>query len=128
MPIEIGWDNPHKTVFLITTSGSWTMEEYYEQYLKTQTEVESVPHSIVLISDMSQSYSLPPNFFSVGSFMRTHRIRNLLFTVMVTNSTFYNFAIRTMTSLIPKSRERMAIAQTLGEARQMARARLDNVT
>jgi hypothetical protein len=114
------WENPEQTIFRISAIGVWTLDEYYERFIAAKAVVEAVEHPVVMISDLSQSEGLPPNFYRVGDFMRNHRITNLHFTIVVNNSLFYTFVIRTLNALIPKSRERMAVTTSLEAARRLA--------
>lgn len=66
MGVEVEWDNAAKTVIRFSYAGRWTWDEMYRAVDTSTALIDSVPHPIAMIIDMSESAGVPPGAMTHG--------------------------------------------------------------
>lgn len=60
MPILVKWDNDAKTVIRQSFEGAWTWQEFFDSCSKENAGLmKTVPHTVHILSDFTQSGPLP---------------------------------------------------------------------
>ena len=108
MPVRISWGNETKTYVLFEFIGEWTWDEYY-QTRKTGIEyADSVPHTVNMIIEYTQSRMFPRNMLShFGSSMERNP-KTFDVAVIVTQMAFVVALVNTLVRLNKKAKFRVA--------------------
>jgi hypothetical protein len=62
MPVQVTWDNPEKTIILLTFEGNWTWEETYQAVAERNRMIESVSNNVdIIVNFGSAGFKIPPN-------------------------------------------------------------------
>lgn len=67
MPASVDWENAEKTIIRQRLIGNWTFEEYMASARQTQAVTGSVPHTVHVIIDFSESQSHPTKMLAAGT-------------------------------------------------------------
>jgi hypothetical protein len=60
MPISATWANDEHSIILVEYTGRWTWDEFNQiGIVEISHMMESVPHTVHLLADMTQSFPLP---------------------------------------------------------------------
>ncbi|MEO8396381.1 MAG: hypothetical protein ABI700_25535 [Chloroflexota bacterium] len=59
MKLQVEWDNPEKTIILITYTEKWTWSDFYEANTVAVAMMKTVDHPVHFLADFRQSRSLP---------------------------------------------------------------------
>jgi hypothetical protein len=60
LAVNVEWGNPEQTIVVAHYEGKWTWEEFYHaNTVDVVALMQSVPHTVHVISDMSASSGLP---------------------------------------------------------------------
>lgn len=120
MPVRMKWDNQEQTVFLITSEGQWTLDEYYDAFKAATDEINQVDHQVILIIDQAKSAAPPALFMSAGRFSTQNKSPNIVLTIMVGMPAFNRALMSVMMKVIPQMAAAVQLVDTLEEARQVA--------
>jgi hypothetical protein len=124
MPVRAEWFDDEKTIYISIVEGSWTLDEFYKYYTETEEIIKSIPHPVVLISDLSKSGAAPKQFLSAGRFMSKRKLPNVHLRIVVGVSRFGQTLINIMLRTYPSDRKTM-IAATMDEAIKLAQQELE---
>ena len=126
MPLRTYWYDDEKTIYITEVDGVWTMDDFYQYFEETVALIKTIPHDVVLISDMSKSGKAPKQLLSAGRFMSKQRIPNVRLTITVGVSQFGQMLVKVMQKAYPSIRRGM-LAQDMDDAVRMAREALETV-
>jgi hypothetical protein len=89
MPIEIIWDNDHRTILRLDFEGSWAWKDYDHAIEDAYHRVQEVTHTVDVMLNLLYSDPVPP-LKSLKSFQRTlsQKPANVRTFVAVSNDTF----------------------------------------
>ncbi len=62
MAIETKWENDDKQVIVVTYTGRWELDEFYQTFEMCNQLMDSVDYPVNVIFDMSKSLALPNGF------------------------------------------------------------------
>lgn len=117
MPINVCWDNEHRTVIRYEFIDSWTWQDLHAAIDRVDELVRDVPYSVHFIVDMTCGDTLPDKFLSqIQSASRKVMNRDGLIVVINNNSfvhTVYGIFIRLNNNVM----NRVVFAPTLHAAR-----------
>jgi hypothetical protein len=123
MPVRTRWHDEKQNIFITEVEGEWTLDEFYSFFMKTEELIKTIPHPVVIVSDLSKSGRAPKQFLSAGRFMSKRRIPNVRMTITVGVSRFGQALIGIMAKAYPSARKTV-LASTLDEAIRMAQEAL----
>lgn len=126
MPVRAEWFDDEQTIYITYVEGNWTLDDFYKYYAETEELIRSIPHPVVLISDLSQSGAAPKQFLSAGRFMSKRRLSNVRMTITVGVSRFGQALIKIMQRTYPSDRK-TAVAGSMDEALKMAHHELERI-
>jgi hypothetical protein len=89
MPIQMAWDNPHKTVVRFTFTDHWSVDELYAAFANTRLMLDSVEHGVDAIFEMRTSY-IPVNLITQLRYAAQCCPRRLNLLVVVSESMIIN--------------------------------------
>jgi len=126
MPLRTYWYDAEQTIYIIEVEGIWTMDDFYRFFEDTEKLINSIPHDVVLISDLSKSGKAPRQLLSAGRYLSKRRIPNVRLTISVGVSKFGQMLVHIMQKAYPSIR-RGVLAQDMDDAIRMAREALAEV-
>jgi hypothetical protein len=124
MPVQASWFDEEKTIYVSIVEGNWTLDEFYKYYAETEEIIKSVPHPVVIVSDMSKSGAAPKQFLSAGRFMSKRKLPNVRMRIVVGISRFGQALINIMLRTYPSERKTI-IAANMDEAIALAKHELE---
>lgn len=124
MALRTYWYDAEKTIYITEVEGVWTMDDFYKYFEETEALIKSIPHDVVLISNMSKSGKAPKQLLSAGRFMSKRRIPNVRLTITVGVSQFGQMLVSIMQKAYPGIR-RGVLAQDMDHAIRLAREALE---
>src|SRR5688500_9729401 len=101
MALRTYWYDAEKTIYITEVEGSWTMDDFYRYFEETEALIKSIPHDVVLISDMSKSGPAPRQLLSAGRYMSKLRLPNVRLTVSIGVSKFGQMLVHVMAKAYP---------------------------
>jgi hypothetical protein len=124
MALRTYWYDAEQTIYVTEVEGVWTMDDFYKYFEETEKLITSIPHDVVLISDMSRSGRAPKQLLSAGRFMSKRRLPNVRLTITVGVSQFGQMLVSIMAKAYPSIR-RGVLAQDMADAIRLAREALE---
>ena len=117
MTIITGWLDSEKTIARYEFVGRWTWEEMTVAIKEMYAMLDSVPHAVDIIIDLSQSPSEPPRGMLAHLRTGTMEARaNWNSGIFVGVSPFVRVLINTFRRVEPGLAKRYAVANTIDEA------------
>lgn len=126
MAIRSYWYDEGQTIYITEVEGVWTMDDFYRFYEETEKLIKTIPHDVVLISDMSRSGKAPAQLLSAGRFLSKRRIPTVRMTITVGVSKFGQMLVQVMAKAYPTIR-RGVLAEDMDDAIRMAREALSEM-
>jgi hypothetical protein len=126
MALRTYWYDAEQTIYITEVDGVWTMDDFYKYFEETEALIKSIPHDVVLISDLSKSGKAPRQLLSAGRYMSKLRLPNVRLTVSIGVSQFGQMLVHIMQKAYPSIR-RGVMAQDMDDAIRMAREALETV-
>ena len=126
MPLRTYWYDAEQTIYIIEVEGIWTMDDFYRFFEDTEKLINSIPHDVVLISDMSRSGPAPRQLLSAGRFISKRHMPNVRVTIYVGVSKFGQMLVHIIQKAYPSLRRGM-LAQDMDDAVRIAREALGQV-
>ncbi len=123
MTMTQSWQNDDHTILLLTVMGKWSLEEYFEHYIKTIKMVEGESHPVVLLIDLLSSAAPPAKMLSTANFNRKHRTEHIVMTIMIGAHPFVKALADVMARSIMRQAA-VAFVNTRSDALQLANKRL----
>jgi hypothetical protein len=124
MPTSVGWENDEKTIIRQQLIGDWTFEEYTASARETQMLTASVPHTVHVIIDFTESISYPTKLLSVGSSLDRNMPANQGLLVVIQVPAYIRALFEVMSKLYPKIGQDSFEVNTLDEAHAVIRERV----
>jgi hypothetical protein len=119
MALRTYWYDVEQTIYITEVDGEWTMDDFYKYFEDTEALIKSMPHDVVLITDMSRSGKAPARLLSAGRFMSKRRLPNVRLTITVGVSHFGQMLVQIMAKAYPSIR-RGVLAQDMNHALELA--------
>jgi hypothetical protein len=119
MPISTSWyDNDHR-VILQKFEGNWSWEELSREQAVMGTFASSVSHSLVLLTDMSQTNIIPKgNVLGQGKSSVANVPDNIAQIIIVIQSRLIEVFAGLVFEMIPKWRNRVQFVKTVEEGQK----------
>ena len=117
MSINVQWDNEAHTLVRWDFIGTWDWNDFLAAQKASNDLIKSVPHTVDIISDVSQSQALPPG--AIGRF-RTYRRDdpdNAGRVVLVGASNYIKTIVEIFRGMFPNTGGNFTFADSLEEAR-----------
>lgn len=91
MKVSIDWDNDEQTIVRYTFEQGWDWQDLYAAMDNAGDMIETVPHSVDVLMDLSQSNLIPKNAISqIKRGYDNPKKPNIGLTVVVTPNSFMN--------------------------------------
>lgn len=120
MPVRISWGNEAKTYVIFEFVGDWTWDEYYETRKVGIEYADSVPHTVNMIIEYTNSRMFPRNMLSHFGSSMDHNPKTFDIAIIVSQAAFVNALVNTMVRLNKKAKFR--VAKTREEAKLLIEA------
>jgi hypothetical protein len=117
MSINVQWDNDEHTLVRWDFIGMWDWNDFLAAQKASNDLINTVPHTVDIISDVSQSPHVPPG--AIGRF-RTYRRNdpaNAGRVVLVGASIYIKTIVEIFRGMFPKTGGNFTFADSLEEAR-----------
>lgn len=122
--ITAQWDNPEKTIMLVTFARSYTWEDYHKTLLKLVELFDGIDHPVVMMNHYLPGVRLPKGSPYSHMNRTASKLPAALLTCIVTQDTLIKRMIE-MSFRTSNARDKPHIfCETLGEAREQAHAAL----
>ncbi len=116
MAVHISWGNEAKTYTVFEFVGKWTWDEYYQARSEGIEMVKSVPHTVNLIVDYTQSSFFPNNMLSNFGSSLDKVPKSFDLAIIVTQSNFV-LALANMIAKLPFGKGvKFKVVKTMDEA------------
>lgn len=117
MPISADWDNPEKTIIRYVISNPWSLDELYERQADVRVMLETVDHTVHLITELKPPIVPPKN--ALVNLKRATGIAadNEGVHYVVGSGALLQTVYGVMQKILPSVIERMHFVPTLEEAR-----------
>jgi len=66
MGVQVQWDNEARTILRYDYQGRWKWEQVYEAVNEAYRMIETVPHPVAVMIDMTESAGIPPGALTHG--------------------------------------------------------------
>lgn len=116
MPALVTWENAEKTIIRHQLIGDWTYEEYSKTAAETQALTASVPHTVHVIVDFSQSISYPTRMLAAGQALDRNLPANQGLLCVIKCPPYIQAVFDIMVKLYPKMGQNVYNVETLEEA------------
>lgn len=119
MTIKVQWDNEEHTLLRWEFMGVWDWDDFLAAQKESNDLINSVPHTVDIISDVSKSQHLPPG--AIGRF-RTYRRddpENTGRVVLVGASIYIKTIVEIFRGMFPNTGGNFSFANSLDEARSL---------
>lgn len=114
MAINVRWGNDEKTFTIFEFIHPWTWDEYHECRKEAMALVETVPHTVNIITDFSKGGSFPGNALSYFGTSVDQTQRPFDVCVVVTSSNLINMMANVLTKV--KTRIKFSVVKSLDDA------------
>ena len=118
------WDNEAKTILYTHIEGRWTLDEHYRSIETSRAMLAEVDHPVVFILDFSESGPPPAKLLTAGRNMSRGQSPNLEQIVFVNANRLMEMLIDVIRKIYPSGVRKMAFADTVDDARLIARETL----
>ena len=117
MPIQVEWDNPRKSTIRAVFGERWTLEDLHQLIDDARALMETVPHRVDVILDLTETKYIPPNLLPAAG--RADRLAqpNLGLIVAAHAPTYLKALIDALRNIAPSIIARTACVATLEDAR-----------
>jgi hypothetical protein len=123
MSVNVSWDNDDKTIIRYDFDGQWTWNDFNAATVDAFAMTRSVDHRVDSISYFNKGAALPPNALFQFRRAMANAPKNRGKTVIVGGSAFIKTMVAVFSHLNRELGERLALADTLDEARANLTAR-----
>ncbi len=124
MAISVQWDNNEQTIVRFEYEGNWDWEGFYKYIGEANEMMDTVPHPVVSIVDMSKTNHMPPNAIAhirrIVDVSKEHNNSNI--SVFVGAGRFAEMLFSTLQKVYPdtKTIAGFHFVDTIEEARPLA--------
>lgn len=124
MSIHVDWDNEEKTILRWTYSPGWTWEEAYQARDYEKTLMETVPHIVDSIGDLTQTSNIPAGALTKIVNVMTKRHERIGISMLVGSNRFVQLIYDMVRKVHagPLERARLYLVPTFEEAYAMIEA------
>ena len=120
MAITAGWYDETQRVILQRYQGRWTWEELSEAASTTRALTASVPHTVVLFIDMSDSNQIPQgNVLSHGRAIFNMMPPNMTQIIVVAQSQIIEVFANLVVKMLPNWRNRVKFVKSIVEGKRL---------
>ena len=122
--ITVDWANAEKTIILWQNDGAMTTKEYQEALTHSATLAKSVGYPVGVIMDMRRAGGIPKNSFSLSKQVIEEQPANMVITIVVSNSTFWQKIWLMFARFRPSTHINIQFADTMDAAHTLITQRL----
>jgi hypothetical protein len=119
MPIQVTWGNPEKTILLETVEGEWTLADVYAMLKQANTMIASVPHTVDVIADLTNSQFTPNNLFSALNDAQRNQPYNTGLIIAVKANRYLKAIADVAMKLWPETAQHYRFVDTVEQAYQL---------
>lgn len=124
MPITVQWLDDSKEILYENFIDPWTLADYHWMVDQAAEHLATVPHTVHIICDSTQSKVLPANMLAGARYASKKRSRNEGSVYFVRANRFAQTVV-TMAQTIFPNLNNLYFAETLEDAVQMIQARIE---
>jgi hypothetical protein len=119
MSIYVGWDSPEQTIIRWEVEGRWDWDEFEAAQQQSVALIQTVPHVVHIIADVSNSAKLPSNALASFRSYRHSGLNNVGQVALVQASPLIRAAAKVIEKIAPQAVSRFHFVNTLDEAREI---------
>jgi hypothetical protein len=120
MPISTNWYDDENRIIVQKFEGTWTWEELGRGVTDMVALAKSVPHNLILFTDMSATNALPKgNILAQGRSGVANVPDNITQIIIVIHSRLIEVFAGLVFDLVPKWRNRVKFVKTLAEGEKL---------
>jgi hypothetical protein len=124
MTVQIAWEDDSKRVMRFDLDENWTWDEFFAAKNESYDLINSVPHKVGVIVNISSRTALKPNLLSNTRKALSDKHPNTFVVVIVVANSFTRTTIGLLYNSIRFSSMRVEIAASLDEAHLIIEQRL----
>lgn len=117
MSINVQWDNEEHTRVRWDFIGAWDWDDFLAAQKASNDLIKSVPHTVDIISDVSQSPHIPPGAMARFRTYRRDDPDNAGRVVLVGASVYIKTIVEIFRGMFPNTGGKFTFADSLEEAR-----------
>lgn len=120
MTVHVRWHDELERVLRYTFQNDWTSAQLLETARQAAEMIQAKsPYKVHSIVDVSQTNSVPPDFFSHAGFLRSQGQPNSGLIVVVRSPGIFTKVLRLMLPLLPNIRNRVHMVDSIEEAERL---------
>lgn len=120
MPVTISWDTDEQQAIRYDFVGDWTWPEFREAVTQTYALMRTVPHTVASIANFTESGPLPAGAILEIKQVLSDTPDNSGIVIITEGSMFVNTLVQVFTKAYKKLGQKITVAKTLEEAREIA--------
>jgi hypothetical protein len=117
--ITVNWLNPEQTIILWQNDGAMTTQEYAVALEQSAGLARSVDYPVGVILDMRRAGGIPKNSFSLTRSVIQDQPANMVITVVISNSTFWEKIWGMMARFYASSHINIQFTTSIDEAHRL---------
>lgn len=119
MPIQTDWYNAEQTIIIQQFLGDWTVDDYITNIETTRALVDSVRHTVHIITDMTHQSMPPVKVLTANRWVESHVQDNVGVKVLVNAGHFIENLVRLSRPVMPRTFRDTYFARSVDEALQI---------
>ncbi len=117
MPITVQWDNPEKTIIMVTCAGRWTHRDFTAAVQQRRQLMGSVAHHVDIIMDMSGGQFIPMRMFTTLINLSRHIPANRRLLIYIRASGLFRVIVGTVIGIVPRAGRNLFFVESISDAK-----------
>lgn len=118
MSVSVGWDDNAHTRICFRITGRWTWDEFNWAWLESVAMVNSTPHKVNAIVDITEMINLPPDLLTRSVNIVRQKLPNSGVSILALNNGFMNMLFASLRRIAPRESAYLQIAPSMDAARR----------
>lgn len=124
MPITSEWYDTEKTIMIIKYDGTWTLDDYYQNFKIAVEEIQRVEHHVITLIDFSSSGPIPTAFLTVGNHSERARAKNNVQIIVFGINHYMEVLAKMFQRIFPRVTRGMKVVSNMDDALEAAHSTL----